>query len=92
MSKPLRVSPDGLHSASVELGFGAAQLSDATTTGGATSGRPSGEGIRQAAAAVAALGTAYQTRIDRHAQAALAAAANYTRTDSSESDAVARTM
>lgn len=92
MPDPLRVSPDGLRSASVELGRGAARLSDATTTSGATSGKPSGEGIRRAAAAIAALGTAYQTRIDRHAQAALAAAANYTRTDSGESDAVARTM
>ncbi|MDO3401884.1 hypothetical protein QWI29_17725 [Mycolicibacterium neoaurum] len=92
MSDPLRVSPDGLHSASVELGFGAVQLSDATTTSGATSGKPSGEGIRRAAAAVAALGAAYHARMDSHAQAALTAAANYTRTDSCESDAVARTL
>ena len=92
MSDPLRVSPDGLRSASAELELGATQLSDATTTGGATSGKPSGEGISRAAAAIDALGKAYQNRMDRHAQAALAAAEDYTRTDSSESDSVASTM
>lgn len=92
MSDSLQVSTDGLRTASAELIGGANQAIIATTTSGATSGKPSSEGITHAAASIAAFGRAYQGRMQDHANSAGVAAASYTHTDANASDDITRTV
>ncbi|MBP2450957.1 hypothetical protein JOF57_000842 [Mycolicibacterium lutetiense] len=92
MSDPLQFSIEGLGSASAGLSENADQAISATRTTGSKTGKPSSEGITDAATAVAAFGRAFQSRIQSHAQSAQAAAGSYSHTDDSASDAITRTV